>query len=603
MKIDIRNLVRTSWRTFRAQLVELVAFSLMFEALFFLVLAPFANWVWARLISSTGHLALGNEQIVVFLLSPTGAAAILFLGTIVLAVEFAKHTGLVWIITGDLHGSPTNSIHALREMGRRFARLVELGLRQFAIMALWIGPVLAAGGALYLLLTRNHDIYYLITERPPLFWVGAVLGVVLALFGLFLFVVLRARWIYSVPLLLLEDQAPSAAMSRSRELMKGNTWRVARIYLGVALILLLGGAIGFELLYVLGAFIANEFAGSVEAVIGIAGTLVLLNLFWAAALAFLGPITDALIVTHYYRDQCEPELKAAAELPARRSRAMPFLVVVTILVCATVLSRVVAELVYLDRTVEVTAHRGASLDAPENSLSALKKAIEVGADYAEIDVQELADGHIVLIHDTDLRRIAGLSKNIWEVDLPEIQGLDAGSWFAPEFKGERIPTLDEAIDLVRGRMRLNIELKVHGHEKNFVPSVVRIIEKQHFESQCVVSSLSHEVLVEVSKLNSELKLGFIVFQGIGALSRLEVDFRAGRTALATRRLIRRARRRGLQIHVWTVNDIDAMHSFIDLRVANIMTDRPGVLKGLLVEREKMGDQERILWALHNWWKR
>ena len=93
-------------------------------------------------------------------------------------------------------------------------------------------------------MTRDHDIYYLITEKPPLFWVGASLAAVLAVFGVFLFVVLRVRWIYSVPLLLLEGRAPSAAMSGSRELIKGNTWRVALIYFSVALIMLVGGAIG-----------------------------------------------------------------------------------------------------------------------------------------------------------------------------------------------------------------------------------------------------------------------------------------------------------------------------------------------------------------------
>lgn len=109
--------------------------------------------------------------------------------------------------------------------------------------------------------------------------------------------------------------------------------------------------------------------------------------------------------------------------------------------------------------VQITAHRGASGSAPENTLIALQKAIEAGADYAEIDVQETSDGRLVLLHDPDLKRTTGLKKNIWQTTYNELKHLDAGSWFSDEFSAERIPLLEDAIELVRGKMLLNIELK------------------------------------------------------------------------------------------------------------------------------------------------
>src|SRR5262249_39012972 len=109
--------------------------------------------------------------------------------------------------------------------------------------------------------------------------------------------------------------------------------------------------------------------------------------------------------------------------------------------------------------VRVTAHRGHARAAPENTLSAIRKAIESGADYAEVGVQQTADGVVVLLHDRDLKRVAGVSRRLDEMSYDEVRKLDVGSWFDPAFAGERVPTLVEVIHLTRGRIRLNIELK------------------------------------------------------------------------------------------------------------------------------------------------
>jgi glycerophosphoryl diester phosphodiesterase len=85
----------------------------------------------------------------------------------------------------------------------------------------------------------------------------------------------------------------------------------------------------------------------------------------------------------------------------------------------------------------MTAHRGRSMHAPENSLSAIKRAIADGAEFAEIDVQETADGVVALLRDTDLMRVAGVNKKIWEVTYEEIKTLDAGSCLSPPVSSER----------------------------------------------------------------------------------------------------------------------------------------------------------------------
>ncbi|MEG1836121.1 MAG: glycerophosphodiester phosphodiesterase family protein, partial [Oscillospiraceae bacterium] len=109
--------------------------------------------------------------------------------------------------------------------------------------------------------------------------------------------------------------------------------------------------------------------------------------------------------------------------------------------------------------MEILAHRGASGTAPENSLSAFKKALKDGCDGFEFDIQQTKDGEIVVFHDWTLERTSNGKGNLKEFTLEELKKLDIGSWFSDEFKGEKIPTLEETLDFIPDDNFINIELK------------------------------------------------------------------------------------------------------------------------------------------------
>lgn len=112
-----------------------------------------------------------------------------------------------------------------------------------------------------------------------------------------------------------------------------------------------------------------------------------------------------------------------------------------------------------------TAHRVSALVAPENTIAAFKETFITQAEYAEIDVQETKDGELILFHDSNFERVAGVNKNVWEVNYDEIKTYDVGSHFRSDFAGEKIPTLDEAMKYSKGKIKLLIEIKLNGHEK------------------------------------------------------------------------------------------------------------------------------------------
>jgi glycerophosphoryl diester phosphodiesterase len=160
--------------------------------------------------------------------------------------------------------------------------------------------------------------------------------------------------------------------------------------------------------------------------------------------------------------------------------------------------------------VRVTAHRGHSLAAPENTLRAIRKAIDSGADYAEVDVQLTSDGVVVLLHDRDLKRVAGDPRRLSDVRYDEVRELDVGRWFDPAFAGERVPTLAEAIDLSRGRIKMNIELKVYGTERGLPAAVARLVHDKAFDDDCLVTTFDHDALQEMKRQNPDLRRGLIV---------------------------------------------------------------------------------------------
>lgn len=226
----------------------------------------------------------------------------------------------------------------------------------------------------------------------------------------------------------------------------------------------------------------------------------------------------------------------------------------------------------------ITAHRGNSDKAPENTISALNLAILAGANYAEVDVQQLQDGSLILCHDPNLQRLAGINKNIWEFNYQQLQQFCVGSWFSSNFAGEKIPLLTTAIDTVKGKLKLNLELKLNGHEVNLPHKVVETIREKNFEKDCVITSFDYPTLLIVRQLAPEIKIGKIIARPEENISELDVDFYSVSAQVATIDFINFAHTNNKEVHVWTINELEQIKHFISLGVDNIITDKPELAK-------------------------
>jgi len=243
--------------------------------------------------------------------------------------------------------------------------------------------------------------------------------------------------------------------------------------------------------------------------------------------------------------------------------------------------------------VLVTAHRGASLRAPENSMSAFREAYEAGTDFVELDVQRTRDGAIVVIHDGDLLRMAGDARKVKDLTLVEIQGLDIGVKRAPQYTGERVPTLAQVIEYARGRFRINVELKYNVPDPALAAAVVALLREMDFLDQVVITSLDHGALRQVERIEPGIETGLIVTAAVGNVLKTDSDFVSLNSARASTALVTQAKGARKQVHVWTVNRPEVMLRMIERDVDNIITDDPATLVRVMRERNGLTPQEQV----------
>lgn len=244
---------------------------------------------------------------------------------------------------------------------------------------------------------------------------------------------------------------------------------------------------------------------------------------------------------------------------------------------------------------EVVAHRGASADAPENTLAAVDEAVRQDADTVEIDVQRTADGQLVLLHDATLTRTTDVEEVFPEralapvgtFTLAELKQLDAGSWFAAEFAGERIPTFGEFLEHTGDRAGMLIELKSPATYPGIEKEVAAELGPPHRGTSArVVQSFDHASMRRFAEEAPDVPTGWLF--GTRPTDAQLDDARAARVQQVNpsfrdtdAALVESVRERGMQTGVYTVNEEADMRRMIGIGVDRIITDRPGVLRGVL----------------------
>ena len=577
-----------------------VFFGLLFGVFNWLVLAPAFALLFTVMVRWGGGRVVTNDDILGFFLSPIGISATLVLLVSVMTTILTQQAGLMIVFANLRMHRPIGWVRALLATLSKFPGILLINIGRAIVVWLVVLPFVGLGAYIYHRFLTVHDLNYLVQVRPAVFWYGAIAATLLVTAASFCLLLVHTRVIFVFPAYFFGRLSPMAALRKSLALAKGHTLRLVWIFVvWIVAVGVLNTVLGV-LLDRLGPMIVPLAGRKLTVVAIVVGTILVVNAVAHVALNVLTFGINAIAISRAYLLLAEgAELSLPADARSETAHFWrthwPILAFgVAYLAGAYATAGGLFENLGLADSVAIIAHRGDSKKAPENTLAAIEQAVESGADYVEIDVQETRDGVVTVFHDTDFKRIAGFDAKIWEVTYEEIRELDVGSWFSSEFAGERIPTLADAISAADPWIPLIIEIKLTEHEQHLVKNVVQIIEDTGIESRCIVASLNRAALEEVESLNPRLKRGYLVYRTLGDMRDIDADYLMLEAGLATPLALKAAHDAGKQVYVWTVNSTTKMSFLIDRGVDGIMTDDPRKLVDVLEQRSELTDIERLV---------
>ena len=592
----ILEIFRLNWKTYLGIHLVISVFSV-------LVLTPLLTMILGWLVLASGQTALTDEDILFFALSPTGLPIVLLAAALYTTVAVFEQAAM---ITSSRHIALGQTV-SLPNLGRfllmKFWPLFRLALQLIGRTALIALPFLAVSALVFYAFLTEYDINYYLSAKPAVFWWagGVILVCLLTMAG----VLLRtfSGWVLALPLLLLNDENPARVLSSSREASKAMRFPIALILL--TLFLLNAGILG--LLSLLADFAmdgAIAFANdSLRILAYLLGSLAIIWLISTLAIAFFGNSVLALVIIAMftrlakttddgYLEQGQAQMRSGRAWNISATRLAGLALIIS-LASGFAVYLSINKLNFEENTM-IIAHRGASADAPENTLAALELAINQGADWVEIDVQETRQGEVMVIHDSDLKKIGGSPLKVFEAPLSELQSVDIGSWMNPSFSDQRVPTLQQVLALCKDRINIVIELKYYGQEKQFEERVVRLVETADMQDQIVVMSLSYPGVQKMKSIRPQWKVGLLSSVSMGDITRLNADFFAVNAKFASRKFIKRIHKQKRQVMVWTVNDPVSISAMISKGADGIITDYPGLAVKIRQERAELDIHERMM---------
>ena len=599
------SLIAASLGDFRSTWKKLVLVTIVYDIIAFILLTPLVGFQFRIGLAVSGKAVLTDQDILFFFLGPAGWFCLITVGTLSLGVAAVKQTALMAILAAsrDQHMGLIAALHFARANAWIVVRLTA---RIVTRTLLTIVPFLAVAAATYFTLLTEYDINFYLQETPPEFLAALGIGglIVVALTALLLR--LFSGWALALPLLLFENVEPVDALVLSKQRTMGHRRTILLSILVWAVVAMALSTLGSAIVVGLGRVVVPGAVGSLELLsLAIGVTLLCWAIVMFTVKLFSTTMLSVIVFNIYQRlggtsvESAKLAVAATAERHAGFRFSLKTCVMVSVLgfVAAAVIGVFAIQGVRLEDKVEVTAHRGSSKAAPENTIAAVRRSIEDGADRVEIDVQEIADGTVVVFHDSDFMKLSGNKLKIWDATMEDLQDIDVGSWFAPEFQDERVPTLAEVLEVCKGRIGVNIELKYYGHDDQLERRVVEIVEDHGMTADVIAMSLKADAVTKMKQLRPAWKVGILMSVYAGNLNKLNADFVAVNAGFANRNFIRAAHGSGKEVHAWTVNDSATMSTLIGVGVDGLITDKPALARSVLDLRSQMSVPERLIMEL------
>ena len=573
-------------------LKTLISFELLYKLITVIIFVPLFLSIFSLITKISGYNYLTLENIFSFLTNPLVLILILLLLIVITFYSFIEISTIIVILDSSYQKKKINIKTALFIAVKKSLRVFNRKNILLPFLIVFLIPFLNIGVSSGFISTLSVPEFIL-----DFISANKVLSIIYFIF-LILLTILLFKWLYSIHYFVLENCNFKEARKKSIVLSKGNKFKDF-IYLIISEIIIM-------IIYVLFIFVSIFLIILLYKIFGknILGNLSITLIWLLIAISFIvitllsTPISYAIMSVLFYKHK-ESKNEKIVHLDIKekitKKENKIFSILKTIIIVLVIGSSCLFTYSILNgkynlnieyvRTMEVTAHRGASVMYPENTMSAFVGAKKLNSDWIELDVQQTKDKMLVVMHDSNLKRTTGVNKNTWDVTYDEIRKLDAGSFFSSEFKDEKIPSLEEVIEFAKNNnIKLNIELKPTGHEVDFEKSVVELVNKYDFASNCVVTSQAYEVLENVKKYDKNIKTVYVMSLAYGDITSLkDADSFSIEASSVTKTLVNKVHNSGKELYAWTVNTKESITDMINMNVDNIITDNITLAKEMIYE--------------------
>ncbi|MBC1935078.1 hypothetical protein HCA69_01780 [Listeria grandensis] len=573
------------WQTLRASLFYTrfnswyyIKFVFVLQALILLLAFPFLALFFHFMTTSLGYDSITDQNILEFLRNPLGLLFAVIFGLLALFFIYIELSVLILITYYHQQQIPFTIRMILRKILRQSKYLLSYQFIFFLLYFVLIVPIAEMG-----LHSELTDGIYI-----PNFIVNELLkstsGAILYFSFIAVVIYINIRLLFSLAIFLTGEYTIFQAIKRSWVITRWQTWRIVTNFVLMSFVATALIFIAF-LIFLFPTILAEQlWAPAAPVVAGI--SLTLSQIFFIVAFTIV-PIYIAHAVNFMFLTREDKVIPRSQNRIVKKPHRKSFYVVITagIIALITINGVYLTEVTYSDNT-QIIAHRGLKSAGVENSLESLHGAAKIGVDFVEMDILETKDHQFVVFHDTNLRRLAGINRNVRDMTLAELEKVT----IRQDGFTSTIPSLDTYIEHAKKwNVNLNIEIKTHGGEsKDFLANFEKIVQKHGVENNYIYQSLNRNIVETVKKRYPAMRVGFIVPLNFGNLVNVDADFIVIEEFSFSSSMQRQAHERNIDLLVWTITTPEAARKYMLADVDGIITEIPE--EAMKVQNDLRNDQ-------------
>lgn len=589
---------------FTVNIKKFLKYQIITRGLLSIIIIPIYGLLSGYLIQKDGSVVFTNGDILKFMLTPSGAIFLLFLFLIVV-LEIIIEIGGYITISSKIEANYKESSYweILKYNIRLLPRMLSVGGIIILLYVIFMAPMSGVGFKLSFL--KGFDMPNFIMSEID----QNTLYTIIYSVGIILLIYVSLKFIFTFNYMIINNMKANEAIKASSKLFKENRKTVLK---ELAVMLIVTALISSIVLFIWLTLIVKisgqlNLDGYLSRIIMIA--LLQIQNFGILIISILLVPFECYYVTKLFYKLIDPKdieypkiaektKKSMLDNILHKKKTLIAIALTALLLYSMTMGIFTREIIGYNNHIKIYGHRGYGVGTPENSISAIKKSIDNNIDYIEIDVQRTKDRKYVLNHDKTFERVSYekpyfINKKVSDLNYSQIETLDIGRRVSQRYAGEKVPRIEEVLDVCKNKIKINLELK-EGIDHEMIDDLMELARKKGMKKQVFFTSLNIRDIEYIENKDSTFDTGLIYFIKLGNYGSVDADYMIMEEREATDSNIKKLHKKGKKVIVWTVNTQESIDKFSKMDVDGIITDYPLEVKEAVSENSKLTSNDLIL---------